>query len=93
MLFTLTEIPGVVVIEPKVHHDERGFFYESYQKKLFAENGITAEFIQDNHVKSSRGVVRALHFQKPPYSQAKLVRAIKGAVFDAVVDLRRSSAY
>ncbi|MBP9865733.1 MAG: dTDP-4-dehydrorhamnose 3,5-epimerase [Candidatus Omnitrophica bacterium] len=93
MLFTPTAIPDVIVIEPRVHKDERGFFYESYQKKLFAENGITADFVQDNHVRSCRGAVRALHFQRPPYTQGKLVRAIQGSVFDVVVDLRKASAY
>jgi dTDP-4-dehydrorhamnose 3,5-epimerase len=93
MLFTPTAIPDVIVIEPRVHKDERGFFYESYQKKLFAENGIAVDFVQDNHVRSCGGAVRALHFQRPPYTQGKLVRAIKGAVFDVVVDLRRASAY
>ena len=93
MLFTPTAIPDVIMIEPKVHKDERGFFYESYQKALFAKNGITADFVQDNHVRSCRGAVRALHFQRPPYTQAKLVRTIRGSVFDVVVDLRRASAY
>lgn len=93
MLFTPTAIPDVIMIEPKVHKDERGFFYESYQKELFEKNGIAVDFVQDNHVSSCRGAVRALHFQRAPYTQAKLVRAVKGSVFDVVVDLRRSSAY
>ncbi len=93
MQFIPTAIPDVLLIEPAVHSDERGYFYESYQKGLFAQNGVACDFVQDNHVKSTRGVVRALHFQTPPYTQAKLVRAIKGSVFDVVVDLRRQSAY
>lgn len=93
MNFIPTAIPEVILIEPKVHSDNRGFFYESYQRPLFARHGIAADFVQDNHVRSGRGVVRALHFQRPPYTQAKLVRAIRGSVFDVVVDLRRGSAY
>ena len=93
MQFIPTAIPDVILIEPKAHADERGYFYESYQKELFAKHGITCDFVQDNHVQSARGVVRALHFQTQPFTQAKLVRAIKGAVFDVVVDLRRQSAY
>ena len=93
MRFIPTAIPDVILIEPKAHTDERGYFYESYQKELFAKNGIACDFVQDNHVKSARGVVRALHFQTRPFTQAKLVRAIKGSVFDVVVDLRRQSSY
>ncbi len=93
MKFIPTAIPDVILVEPKVFHDERGYFYESYQKELFQKGGIKADFVQDNHVKSARGVVRALHVQTPPYTQAKLIRTVKGSVFDVVVDLRRQSAY
>ena len=93
MKFIPTAIPDVVLIEPKIFPDERGYFYESYKKELFCKQGITAEFIQDNHVQSRRGAVRALHFQRPPFTQAKLVRTVKGSVFDVVVDLRRQSVY
>ncbi len=93
MNFIPAVIPDVVLIEPKVFADERGYFYESYQKALFAKNGIACDFVQDNHVQSRRGVVRALHFQTPPFTQAKLVRAVRGSVFDVVVDLRRKSPY
>jgi dTDP-4-dehydrorhamnose 3,5-epimerase len=87
-----TEFPGLYVIEPKVFKDDRGFFYESYSEKIFKENGLNYTFIQDNHAKSiDTGVLRGLHFQKPPFDQAKLVRVTKGAVYDVVVDLRKSS--
>lgn len=87
-----TEIPDVLIIEPKVFGDERGFFYESYNKKQFEEaTGIKREFVQDNHSKSSRGVLRGLHYQvKQP--QAKLVRVVSGEVFDVAIDIRRSSS-
>jgi dTDP-4-dehydrorhamnose 3,5-epimerase len=92
MKITATEIPGVLVIEPKVFGDERGFFYESFNKKKFVEaSGITAEFVQDNHSKSAKGVLRGLHYQiKKP--QGKLVRVCQGEVIDVVVDIRKSSS-
>ena len=92
MLFTSSEIPDVILVEPDVIEDERGFFFESYQKERFAEAGIHTEFVQDNHSASKQGVLRGLHYQirKP---QGKLVRAIVGEVFDVAVDLRRNSAY
>ena len=87
-----TEIPDVFIIEPKVFGDQRGFFFESFNKKLFSEKtGITTEFVQDNHSRSSKGVLRGLHYQiKQP--QGKLVRVTSGEVFDVAVDLRKSSA-
>ena len=87
-----TKIPDVLIIEPKVFGDDRGFFYESFNKKKFAEaSGVTAEFVQDNHSKSTKGVLRGLHYQiKQP--QGKLVRVSYGEVFDVAVDLRKSSA-
>ena len=85
-----TSLPGVLILEPKVFGDDRGFFFESYNKKSLEEVGITAEFVQDNHSRSVRNVLRGLHYQiKQP--QGKLVRVIQGGVFDVVVDLRRSS--
>ena len=90
-IFTQTEIPGVVVIEPQVFGDDRGYFMETYQKDQFAEAGIDKEFVQDNQSRSTRGVLRGLHFQKR-HQQAKLVRAISGQIFDVAVDLRRGSA-
>lgn len=85
-----TSIPGVLVIEPKVFYDERGFFLESYQKKQFQEAGIGADFVQDNHSKSCRGTLRGLHYQIRQ-SQGKLIRVIAGEVFDVAVDLRKHS--
>jgi len=87
-----TEIPGVVLLEPVVHGDHRGFFMESYNKDTLAALGIETEFVQDNHSRSRAGVLRGLHYQlgRP---QAKLVRATRGRVFDVVVDLRRGSPW
>ena len=91
MKFIGTDLAGVIAIEPKIYPDGRGFFMESYQKKLFADNGITADFVQDNHSLSSRGVLRGLHYQLPPMAQGKLVRVTRGGVYDVVVDIRRDS--
>ena len=88
--FTETEIPGVVVIEPQVFGDDRGYFMETYQKDQFAAAGIDKEFVQDNQSASKKGVLRGLHFQKQ-YPQGKLVRAVRGTVFDVAVDLRTGS--
>jgi len=91
MLVTPTKIPDVLIIEPKVFGDERGFFFESFNKKTFQQaTGVEADFVQDNHSKSSKGVLRGLHYQiKNP--QGKLVRVSSGEVFDVAVDLRKSS--
>lgn len=89
--FTKTKIEGLVIIEPSVFGDERGFFMETYSKKVFAENGISIEFVQDNHSRSTKGVLRGLHFQKPPFAQDKLVRCTKGEVLDVAVDIRTDS--
>lgn len=85
-----TSIPDVLLIEPTVFGDERGFFYESWNKRALAELGITADFVQDNHSKSARNVLRGLHYQIE-HAQGKLVRVIVGEVFDVAVDLRRTS--
>lgn len=85
-------IPGPVIIEPRVFGDERGFFLETWNLSSFAEAGLPTQFVQDNHSHSQRGVLRGMHFQNPG-PQGKLVRVTRGAVFDAVVDLRRSSPY
>jgi dTDP-4-dehydrorhamnose 3,5-epimerase len=85
-----TRIEGPILIEPTVHGDARGFFAETYRKNVFAELGIEDDFVQDNHSRSGRGVVRGIHFQLPP-GQAKLVRCARGAIFDVIVDLRRGS--
>ncbi|MDQ1772728.1 dTDP-4-dehydrorhamnose 3,5-epimerase [Labilibaculum sp. A4] len=92
MEFIKTEIPEVVIIEPKVFGDDRGYFFESFNQKEFEENIGVVNFVQDNESKSSRGVLRGLHFQKPPFNQAKLVRCIEGEVLDVAVDLRKDSA-
>ena len=91
MKFTELDIKGVWVIEPKIFTDQRGYFMESFKKELFEQHIGKVEFIQDNESKSTRGVLRGLHFQKGEYSQAKLVRALKGCVLDVVVDIRKDS--
>ena len=85
------EVPEVVLIEPKVFGDERGFFMETYKESDFAAAGIAARFVQDNHSRSVRGVLRGLHYQKRPRAQGKLVRVVVGEVFDVAVDLRRGA--
>lgn len=86
-----TEIEGVVIIEPRIFKDDRGYFYESFSQREFEEKVCKTTFVQDNQSKSSYGVLRGLHFQKPPYCQSKLVRCIKGAVLDVAVDIRKGS--
>ena len=87
-----TLLDGVLIIEPRVFADDRGFFFESYHKQAFADaTGFDGEFVQDNHSRSVRGVIRGLHYQLPPDAQGKLVRCIRGEVFDVAVDIRRSS--
>ena len=91
MKFIKSKLEGVVEIIPSVFGDERGYFLESFNKNVFKENGIDVEFVQDNQSLSSKGVIRGLHFQAPPYAQDKLVRVIKGKVLDVVVDIREKS--
>lgn len=91
MNITETEIKGVFIIEPKVFGDSRGYFYESFSQREFEDAIGPVSFVQDNQSKSSYGVVRGLHFQKPPHAQAKLVRVVKGTVLDVAVDLRKGS--
>ena len=87
-----THIPGLLVIEPEVYGDSRGYFFESFSARKFEElTGIKNEFVQDNESRSSYGVVRGLHMQLPPHSQAKLVRVVEGCVLDVAVDLRKDS--
>lgn len=87
-----TAISDVLIFEPKVFGDERGFFFESFNQKLFEEAvGYPVTFVQDNHSKSSKGVLRGLHYQLPPHAQGKLVRCVAGEVFDVAVDIRKSS--
>ena len=90
--FIKTEIPEVVLIKPKVFSDDRGFFMEFYKKSDFEKVGIDTDFVQDNHSKSVKGVLRGLHYQKEPYSQGKLVRCVKGKIFDVAVDIRKGSS-
>ena len=86
-----TDIEGVVIIEPRIFRDDRGYFFESFSQREFQEKVCNTVFVQDNESKSSYGVLRGLHFQKPPHAQSKLVRVIKGAVLDVAVDIRRGS--
>lgn len=91
MTVTPTEIDGVVIIEPRVFPDARGCFFESYSKRVFDAEVCPVDFVQDNESHSVRGVVRGLHFQLPPFAQAKLVRCVSGTVLDVAVDIRRGS--
>ena len=91
MKFIKTAIPDVCIIEPSVFGDDRGYFLESFNLEKFEENIFPIKFVQDNESKSSRGVLRGLHFQKPPFAQAKLVRCIEGCVIDVAVDIRKGS--
>ncbi len=86
-----THIDGVVIIEPRLFCDDRGYFFESFSQREFEEKVCRTVFVQDNESKSSYGVLRGLHFQKPPFAQSKLVRVVKGAVLDVAVDIRRHS--
>jgi len=91
MPFTESPLPGVIIFEPAVYRDERGFFFESYNRHLFQTHNLPNEFIQDNQSFSAYGVIRGLHFQREPHAQAKLVRVISGRILDVVVDLRVGS--
>ncbi len=87
-----TAIPEVLILEPKVFGDARGFFFESFNQKAFNEaTGLNLNFVQDNHSRSAKGVLRGLHYQLPPHAQGKLVRVVRGAVFDVAVDIRQGS--
>ncbi len=89
---TPTEIPGVLILEPKVFGDDRGFFLESFNQDSFRQaTGLDVDFVQDNHSRSRKGVLRGLHYQLPPHAQGKLVRVVSGSVFDVAVDIRRDS--
>ena len=90
--FTPTDISGVIVIDPPVFADDRGFFMESYKRSEFAAAGINEAFVQCNQSKSARGILRGLHYQKNPKAQAKLVRALSGEIYDVAVDLRKGSS-
>jgi dTDP-4-dehydrorhamnose 3,5-epimerase len=86
-----TSIEGVIIIEPRLFKDERGYFFESFNQREFEEKICKTTFVQDNESKSGYGVIRGLHYQKPPFAQSKLVRVIKGAVLDVAVDIRKGS--
>ncbi|MFA6250633.1 MAG: dTDP-4-dehydrorhamnose 3,5-epimerase [Candidatus Shapirobacteria bacterium] len=91
MNFIPTPLDGLFLIEPKVFSDERGYFLESYNQKEFNQNGIDVNFVQDNHSYSQKNILRGLHFQNPPFAQAKLIRVVTGEVFDVAVDIRPDS--
>ncbi|MFN4121996.1 MAG: dTDP-4-dehydrorhamnose 3,5-epimerase [Flavobacteriales bacterium] len=93
MIVELTDITGLLLIKPKVFEDERGYFFENYSKKAFHDAGIKDDFVQENQSLSQKGVLRGLHFQAPPFAQSKLIRVIRGSVFDVVVDIRSNSAH
>ncbi len=90
-LFTPASLPGVVIIEPKVFADDRGFFMETYKKSEFAAAGLDVAFVQENHSRSVRGTLRGLHLQRPPGAQGKLVRVLEGEIFDVAADIRPDS--
>ena len=92
MSFIKTDISGLLIFEPKVLKDDRGYFYEAYNEKRFSEAGVTLRFVQDNQSFSTKGVLRGLHLQKGEHAQAKLVRVTQGEVLDVAVDLRKGSA-
>lgn len=91
MPFTPTTFPGLIIVEPAIFEDSRGYFFESYNENVYRENHIPVTFVQDNQSRSSYGVVRGLHYQRPPYAQSKLVRVLSGAIIDTVLDLRTGS--
>jgi dTDP-4-dehydrorhamnose 3,5-epimerase len=91
MPFVETGLPGLLIFEPMVFEDSRGFFYESYNEKVFTAQGVNLKFVQDNQSRSSYGVIRGLHYQMPPFAQSKLVRALVGSILDVVVDIRKGS--
>ena len=86
-----TPIEGLLIIKPNVFEDERGYFFESYNRELFLKHGLDLTFVQDNESKSKKGVLRGMHFQNPPFAQGKLVRVVHGAVLDVAVDIRKGS--
>lgn len=90
-IFNRLEIPGVVLIKPEVFEDGRGFFTETYKMPDFVTAGINVNFVQENHSRSGKGVLRGLHYQNPPFAQGKLIRAVRGEIFDVAVDIRKGS--
>lgn len=93
MPFTSTPIPGLLIFEPIVYEDNRGYFFESYNENVFREAGLDLRFVQDNQSSSSYGVIRGLHYQLPPHAQSKLVRVLTGTILDVAVDIRKGSPH
>ena len=91
MAFIKTEFPGLLIFEPKIWEDERGYFFESYNQMIFSNEGIEINFVQDNQASSGYGVIRGLHYQLAPYAQTKLIRVLSGSIMDAAVDIRTNS--
>ncbi len=91
MPFIQTDIPGLLIYEPVVHADARGYFFESYNANTFSAGGVEIKFVQDNQAKSSYGVIRGLHYQQNPFAQTKLIRALSGTILDVAVDIRKGS--
>lgn len=91
MPFTESGFPGLIIFDPIVFEDDRGYFYESYNERVFSQFGLSLKFVQDNQSKSSYGVIRGLHYQIPPYAQSKLVRVLSGRILDVAVDIRKGS--
>jgi dTDP-4-dehydrorhamnose 3,5-epimerase len=91
MPFHTTDIPGLLIFEPKVFEDSRGYFFEAYNQEVFRQGGVKQQFVQDNQSKSSYGVIRGLHYQLHPHAQYKLVRALEGTILDVAVDIRKGS--
>jgi dTDP-4-dehydrorhamnose 3,5-epimerase len=91
MPFIKTDIPDLLIYEPVVHEDSRGYFFESYNEKVFSAGGVEIKFVQDNQAKSSYGVIRGLHYQLNPYAQTKLIRVLSGTILDVAVDIRKGS--
>lgn len=92
MPFHSIDIPGLLIFEPKVFEDSRGYFFEAYNERLFKQEGIELRFVQDNQSKSAYGVIRGLHYQLNPFAQSKLVRVIEGSILDIAVDIRKGSS-
>ncbi len=91
MPFIQTDLPGLLIFEPVVHKDDRGYFFESYNANVFSAGGVEIKFVQDNQAKSSYGVIRGLHYQLNPFAQTKLIRALTGTILDVAVDIRKDS--
>ena len=91
MPFTKTEFPGLLIFEPKIWEDERGYFFESYNQNVFNDEGVEINFVQDNQASSEYGVIRGLHYQLNPFAQTKLIRALSGSILDVAVDIRKNS--